>query len=293
MRYPYEPLLVFLLSRKRSVNQTLEQYQLPPVGDIWLAENSAKLRTSGPSSLKAFLDDGGDVVGHEEILAWAKERGIYELWNMQAEFSGQFSPHLDLAYRVFSQLETRTSLNLLLLSAAEPDEVLEAFNEVHEMALTAEAVGYYESIFWAWRALSQSDWTRLIQTLPTKQERHDLAFALGRPSYEEARDHLALKVQVSPEEILQQIATKSFMNWRRAMEQPDPTQANVEYWQSAAQKAATDLDRVRRTNAEDEDVLKSGGFQNLFAVVPARSSHPTVADLQGEVSEPQKKLTEE
>lgn len=293
MRYPYERLLVFLVSRKRSVNRALQQYRLPEVGDIWLAQNEAQVRTTAPPSLKRFLDDGGALVGRAAILAWAEERGFAELWTLQREFGGQFAPQLDLAYRIFSQLETRTSLNVLLLSRASPEEALETFNEVHELGLTAEGVEYYERLFWSWRSISSDDWTRLVRAMPTKQERHDLAFALGRPTYEEVRDHLDVKVQVSPEEILQQIATKSFMQWKRAMEQPDPTQANVDYWQGAAQKAATDWDRVKRSNAEDEDILKSGGFQSLFAVEPMRSAHPTVADLQGEVSEPQKKLTEE
>ena len=238
------------------------------------------------------MEDGGTLFGRDAVMDWAFSEGISELWRIQEEFSGEFSPELDIAYRIFSIPQLRSAFGLLLLSRATPGDISQLFRQKFGMSVSDDVIDVYERVFWDWRSLSNSDWRQFLQVLPRKEERNDLALGLRSPSIEEVRDHLELETEIDPKTIVSQIATRSYLKWKQAMAMPDPMQSNVEYWQNAALKAANDWDRIKRANADDDDVLKSGGFEGLFSVTATVSSHPTVADLQGEVSETQSKVAE-
>lgn len=288
MRYPYDRLLRFFVSRKVDPNQALERYGLPSVGDIWVANARTKIRDGAPYALTSYIDDdAAELVAREGILDWADGEGFGELWRIQKEFGGGPAPPVvDLAFRVFMNPHSRSTMSLLLLSRVEDGDISDIFQERYDIAVELPVLELYRRIFWDTSHMGRKSWDEFIPTLKTKQEKHDLALGLDAPVLEDVRDIVGMEAILDAEHIVSQIAARSFLQWKRAMDEPSPEGAGVKMWMDAALRAADQMHKMK-PKARDEDTgVPAEGFLGLFSVQVSKSDHPTLAELQGEVARP-------
>ena len=69
------------------------------------------------------------------------------------------------------------------------------------------------------------------------------------------------------------------------MDHPQPEVVGVKMWMDAALKAADQLHKMQPKGGNDEGALPAEGFKGLFSVQLTKSSHPTLAELQGEIGQ--------
>jgi hypothetical protein len=288
VRYPYDRLLRFFVSRKVDVNQALERYGLPSVGDIWVANARTRIRDEAPYALAKYIDsDESELSAKDGVLDWAEGEGFLELWKIQKEFGGgPPPPALDLAFRIFMNPHSRSTMGLLLLSRATSEDISDICKERYDVLVSEEVLEVYQRLFWDTKSMGRKEWNRFIPTLLTKQERSDLAVGLDSPTMEDVRDIVGVDAVIDPEYIVSQIATRSYLQWKRAMDEPCPEGAGVKMWMEAALKAADQLHKMRPKAIDSENALPAEGFQGLFSVQISKTEHPTLAELQGEVATP-------
>jgi len=295
VRYPYDRLLRFFVSRKVDVNQALERYGLPPVGDLWIAKEQARISKEAPYALAAYMGSKGDeLMGREGILDWADGEGFGELWKLQKEFGGgPPPPEIDLSFRVFMNPHSRGTMGLLLLSGIPKDEIEEILQEKYDIEFNEKALEVYERIFWDVSHMGRRGWDDFIPSLRSKHERHSIALGLEGLTPEEIRDLVEVGVTLDPEQITSQIAATAIIQFNKAKKQPIPVGADIRMWADMALKAAKQLHDIRPKVSESDNEIPSGGFAGLFSVQISKSSHPTLAELQGEVATPRKPRREE
>ena len=288
MRYPYERLLRFFVSRKQDVNQALERYGLPSVGDIWVANARTKIRDEAPYALAQFVDsDDPILVARDGVLDWADGEGFGELWRVQKEFGGGPAPPvLDLAFRIFINPFSRSTMAMLLLSRLTVEEISEIFQEKYDVPVTEDVHALYTRLFWDISLMGREGWDAFLPRLKTKQERNDLALGLQPMSPEDVRDAVEVGVNIDPEHIVSRIAAKAYLQFERAMKEPNPEGVSVEMWMNAALRAAKQLHEMKPKARDGDDALPADGFGGLFSVQITKTAHPTLAELQGEVAKP-------
>lgn len=285
MGYPYQRLLLFLVSRKVNVNEELDRYGLPGVGSLWAAKTKVRVRSEGPHSLAAYLDGPIDakLLARDGILQWAETEGIYELWKMQFEFGGG-SPQadLELAFRIFAHPYARALMGMFLFSTATDEEISLLWEEVFDLSLRREVLDIYRSIFWDISQVRRPAWGIFIKKLRTKEERHYLTLGLKSPTVDEVKIILGLKVAVEHLQIVDDIATVAYRLFMEASKQPLPDVAGLEKWGALALSAVKTKKQITKGDTDEDDLLlQKDGFKGLFSVQTTTSSHPTLADLQG------------
>jgi hypothetical protein len=289
VRYPYERFLRFLVSRKVDVNQTLERYELPRAGDLWIAECRSELRRSAPFPIARYIDsDSKLIIITDGVLEWADENGFGHLWRMQAEFGSIKAPEeMDVAFSIFVNPHSRGILGLLLLSRATESETIAVVSERCDKALTPKALAIYRKLFWDVSSVSRKAWTPLIANLKTVEERNLITFGLGAPSIDEVRDMFGLDTNIDHKTILNQIVTRSYQQYKAAMNEPQPEAAGAMRWAELAIKAiGTSKNVVPIIDPSDQPLSGKEHFKKLFSVSVTKSKHPTLADLAGEVALP-------
>lgn len=293
MRYPYERFLRFLVSRKIEINSTLERYGLPIVGDMWIAVCRQDLREHAPHGLATYIDSAAtELTFTEGVLAWADSEGTGDLWRMQREFGGTPAPpQCDLAFRLFVNQYTRAVLGCLLLSTASDKEIQAVLFDHFGVTLSDEALAIYRCIFWDVSLLGRKSWDEFYKKLTSHEERSYIAFGINSPSADEVRDMLGLETVHSDEQIVNLIASKSFLQFKRAMEEPHPEAAGAMRWAELSLRAISVKKSAGLTIPKTGDGAgpTTTDFHNLFSVKPEKSAHITLAQLAGEVALPVRK----
>lgn len=290
MRYPYERFLRFLVSRKLDLASILERYGLPRVGDLWIADCRRHLRDTAPHAIAQFIDStDDDLTFHDGVLEWADAEGFGALWRMQAAFgAAPAPPELDLAFRLFVNQHTRGVLGCLLLSKATDKEIQSLISDHFDLSISDEAISVYKRVFWDKSALGPKGWTDFVKRLDG-DERSIVAFGLGAPTADEIRDMLGLQTVHSDEQIVNTIASKAFMQFRKAMEEPHPEAAGAMRWAELALKAVGVKKTAGLTVPKGDSGPTAADFHTLFSVKTEKSSHVSLAQLAGQVAVPTKK----
>lgn len=287
MHYPYDRLLRFFVSRKVDVNESLERYGLPPVGDIWVANARTRIRDEAPYALAAFMDsDNKELVAREGVLDWADSEGFGELWRAQKEFGGGPLPKsTDIAFRVFMNYHARGTMALLLLSRLPDEDISQIFEEKYDLEVPADTLEVYRRIFWDISLMGRKGWERFVPKLLSKHERHYVALGLTPRPPEDIRDIIDVGISIDPEDITKEVAATAIIQFKRAKREPNPIAADIKVWADMALRAAKQMHEMR-PKVNDDGALPADGFQGLFSVQIAKSTHPTLAEIQGEVAKP-------
>jgi hypothetical protein len=289
VRYPYDRLLRFFVSRKTvDVNEALERYGLPPVGDIWVANARTKIRDEAPYALTSFIDsDDPQLVARDGILDWADGEGFGELWRVQKEFGGgPPPPAVDTAFRIFMNYHARGTMALLLMARMPAAEISDIFEEKYDLAVPENTFEIYQRIFWDIQWMGRKAWDKFIPKLLTKHERHNVALGLTPRPPDDIRDIVDVGISIDPEDITSEVAATAIIQFKRAKREPNPVGADIKMWGDMALRAAKQLHEMKPKAGGDEGPLPSEGFQGLFSVQVSKSSHPTLAELQGEIARP-------
>lgn len=290
MNYPYHRLLLFLVSRKVNLNEALERYGLPSVGGIWIAQAKTRLRKEAPTAIGSYISSDNPLHSRDGILDWAEENGIYSLWDMQPEFSGgPPPPDLDLAFRIFINPYSRALMGLLLLSTISNKEISRISEKKFDIALPSEVISLYRSIFWDIDAMGRTAWEPFIEELQTKEETHYVTLGLSSPDLDEINELIGAELRANHQDIADHIASTAHMQYKRAMDQPIPEEAGAFKWAELALKAVNAKKQLLKddtSNDEEDLLLKGQGFKGLFSVQTTKSTHPSLADLQGFKPEP-------
>lgn len=297
MCYPYDRLLRFFISRKVDINQTLERYGLPPVGGLWIANARSKIRSSAPYALTSYIDSrASGLVAREKVLDWANSQGFGDLWLIQKEFSGgPVPPDIDIALCVFMNPHARGTMGLLLMSGMPLKDIAEVFEQRYGVAITESVLEVYTRIFWDMSAMGRQGWEDFVPLLLTKYERHSIAMGLEDLPLDHVRDMVELGVTVEPEQVTSRVTAQASLMFERVMKQPNPEEDSVKMWADLALRAAKQLHDMKPKASESDKALPADGFQGLFSVQISKTTHPTLAELQGEVAQgqEQRQLEEE
>lgn len=287
MKYPYERFLRFLVSRKIDLNRTLERYGLPRAGDMFPAECRSDLRRSAPYALVQYIDTpNSELVLRDGVLEWATREKILPLWLMQSEFGGKSTPALDTTFRLFINPISRAVLGMLLLSKAREQDAFEIVREQFDVSLDAPTLELYKSIFWDVGLVGRTMWEPFIKTLVSAEEKNYIAFGLTSPSADEIRDLLGMDCAgIDHKTILNQIIAKSYLQYKRLMDEPNQGTQDAMKWAELTLRAITTAKTSGGLGGPDETGPKTGTarFRGLFSVQPDKTTHPTLAQLEGEV----------
>jgi hypothetical protein len=294
VRYPYERFLRFLVSRKIEINSTLERYELPRVGDLWLADCRQHLRDTAPTSVGAFIDGTDtEITDLEGVLAWADAEGVGDLWRMQREFGRAAAPpHADLAFRLFTNVHTRAILGCLLLSRASAGEIQKLLFEHYGIELSNDALSTYRHIYWDVKLLSRKAWDDFYKKLISQEERSYVAFGVASPTAEEVRDMLGVASVHSDEQIVNTIINKTYQQFKLAMDTPQPELAGAMRWAELTLRALSVKKTAGLGVPKSDGTPSTADFQGLFSVKPEKSSHISLAQLAGQVAVPTKKTAD-
>ncbi|MBP9824071.1 MAG: hypothetical protein KBF21_07605 [Thermoanaerobaculia bacterium] len=289
MKYPYERFLRFLVSRKIEIHSTLDGYELPRVGDLWLADCRQHLRDHAPPAMVAFVDAPElELADLDGVLDWADAEGFGDLWRMQNEFGrAPAAPAFDLAFRLFVNVHTRAILGCALLSTATDKEIQTLLFGNFGIDLSGEALATYRHLFWDVTMLSRKEWGEFPQRLVTAEERSYVAFGLRAPSIDEIRDMLGMDTPNTDEHVVNTIITKAFTKFRIAMDEINPEEAGAIRWAELALRAIG-TKKTAGLSAPKDGGPAMGDFQALFSVKPEKSAHLTLAQLAGHVAIPKK-----
>jgi hypothetical protein len=287
LKYPYERFLRFLVSRKIDPNLTLSRYGLNRAGDLWATECRTSLRATAPFGITRYMDTpGAELVMIDEVLEWAAAEKILPLWKMQPEFGSVDSPALDMAFRIFVNPFSRALMGMLLMSRARPVDIFLMIKEQLELQLNEDAFTLYKDIFWDVTQVSRSTWGPFVEQMQTAEERNFIAFGFDSPTIEECRDLLGMDTTMDHKVILNQIISKSYLRYKAAMNEPNPEAHEAMKWAELVLKAigtAKTAGGLGLDNDAARLVSSTERFKGLFAVVPSKTTHPTLAELHGEV----------
>lgn len=294
MRYPYERFLRFLVSRKLGIAPILERFGLPRVGDLWVADCRRYLRETAPHAIAQFIDStDNDLTFHDGVLEWADQEGIGPLWRMQTAFGAVPAPaEFDLAFRLFVNQNTRGVLGCLLLSRATDKEIQALIADHFDLAVGDQALAIYKRVFWDKTALGAKAWGDFVGRLDG-DERSIVAFGLNAPTADEIRDMLGLQTVHNDEQIVNTIASKAFMQFRKAMEEPHPEAAGAMRWADLALKAVGVKKTAGLNTPKEGGITAASDFHKLFSVKAEKSSHVSLSQLVGQVAVPNKKAAGE
>lgn len=287
MRYPYERFLRFLVSRKVDVNRTLERYGLPRAGDIWIAECRSNLRATAPYPIVRFLDsDDQSLTLLVGVPEWAEKERFAPLWAMQPEFGKVPPPKaFDLAFKIFVNPHARAVMGMLLLTRASDEEITAIMREQFDDTIPGDALRTYRELFWDVALVGRKSWEPFIANLTTIEERNYIAFGVSSPAIADVRDMLGLEASVDHKTILNQIITRSYLQYKKAMEEPQPEAAGAMRWAELAIKAIGTSKTAGGFGSEAPVGFTAERFKKLFSVESTKSNHPTLADLTGEVAD--------
>ena len=295
MRYPYERFLRFLVSRKVDVNSTLDRYELPPVGGIWVAECRTYLRDHAPYAIVNYIDsDDDDLSFHDGVLEWADAEGIRPLWEMQREFSGgPATTVFDEAFKVFVNPCARAVLGCLLLSRATESESRGLMLEQFDVDLSPEAFKIYKTIFWDVAVVGRKSWDRFLEMLKSPEERSYVAYGLCSPTADEIRDMLGMESAVDDEVIVNNIVNRSYQQFKKAMDEPHPEAAGAMRWAELTLKAIA-VKRSGGIGGRGDGPPLGTDFKSMFSIEVTKSKHVSLADLasQGTVALPKDPVKE-
>jgi hypothetical protein len=286
VKYPYERFLRFLVSRKLRVNDTLARYGLPRAGDLWVAECRGGFRQSAPFALVNYIDTpNAELTLRDGVLEWAAEEKILPLWQMQPEFKGKPSAELDLAFRLFVNPFTRAVVGMLLMTKTTEVDMLAIVQDQFDVQVSPAALALYKQIFWDISNVGRKQWEVLVPLFETEEEKNYIAFGLQSPTANEVRDLLGMDcLPTDHKQILNQIVAKSYIQYKKAMEEPNPEDAGAMRWAELALKAIGTAKANGGFGATDDAPKTSADrFKGLFTVQPTKANHPTLADLAGEV----------
>lgn len=286
MRYPYERFLLFLVSRKVSVDKTIGKYGLPTVGAMWEAECRSNIRATAPHSVVSHIDSSSDlVVARDGFLDWAEDEGILPFWRTQDEFGGgEPEPELDTAIQIFVNSHARGMVGLLLLSKASDEEVLGFIQRRFDSTANERTLELYKKIFWDITLLKREDWKAFIPDLEP-QERHYISLGLSSPSIHEAKRFLDEAPGYTPEQIINKIMTKAAVLFEAAANELDPEAAGAIRWAELSLRAISVLGTHKKAFGGDEaGELSPSEFQNMFSVSIEKIEHVSLAELQGVVA---------
>lgn len=284
--YPYERFLRFLTSRKLDVNRMLERFGLPLAGDIWLVTCRRDLRTAAPFALSHYLNspEATQLELRDDVLEWADAEGIRVLWEMQPEFGEVESPDFDAALRLFINPTSRAIVGMLLLASIADRDAIELLKGQLGVEVTTAQYNLYKSLFWDVSRVQRTDWAGFVTCLKTPEEINYISFGLDGPTLEAIRDVLDMDVDsVDHRSILNQIISKSYHQYKRAMASANPEAHNAAHWAELALKA---ISTAKATGSlMDPNTPRTGGdrFRGLFSVETTRSKIPSLAELSGEV----------
>ena len=244
-------------------------------------------------SLKIYLGSSDSSLNAREgILSWADDNGIGHLWRAQPEFGGVTHGHLDAAHKVFAGQKTRSVMAMLLMSAMTDDEVCDVIADQFESDFPVAAIGMYRSLFWDVSVMCDRDWDALITSLRTREEAHYVALGLRGISRATVSDALSVdSPSIERNFVINQIIARSYEHFRNASDHPNPEMHGAIRWAELALKAMTVGNQIG-ASINNEALLRSG-FSGMFNVQVTQTSHPTLADLQGDVSFPSKKISED
>ena len=293
MKYPYERFLRFLVSRKANLEEAIDRYGLPRPGVLWEARARASMRESAPLGLIRYWDDEEQpyVIARGGILEWAEDEGFRCLWEVQREF-GQPTPppELDQALRIFVNPHARGVMGLLMLSRVTQDTVVEIMEERFNIELDANTIPLFRELFWDIGIVPRSQWGKFAKSLLTAEERHLIGMGLSNPREDDVRDILEMELVLDHSQVVDQIVMRSYRQFKLAMDTPNPEMSGAIRWADLALKA---INTNRGTVTQDDLSPGGSGFTGLFSVEISKSSHPTLAELQGHVEMPEKRRSEE
>jgi len=235
-----------------------------------------------------YLDSrDGELDLRDGILEWAEREGFRPLWEMQKEFGGVMSPELDLAFRAFVNPYSRAVLGMLVMSQATESEILTIFQSQFDYQLTPETLALYKKIFWDVAGVGRKQWESLVTQFESEEERSYITFGLSSPSANEVRDILGMDCTAFDHKtILNQIIAKSYLQWKKAIEGPNPDSSMP--WAMLTMKAiAQSRSNGIGTANDGEPKTIAERFKGLFSIQPTKKSHTTLADLVGEVGRKQ------
>ena len=283
MRYPYERLLTYLVSRRADVDAALDRYGLPAVGLRWAADCEEEVRRDAPFALTHYLDSGEKyLVMSSGILEWAAEHGLRELWESQPEFGQVMDPRLELGLRVFMHPYARAILGLLILSEVTTPGIIEVAKERLGLEIDGDDIDYYRDTFWNPGVMSRSQWEDFAEDLQSKEERHYISWALTAPSLEEIRYALDLKVVADPETIVRDIMVKARFKFNATMENANATDPKL--WSDVALRAYRELSSAKKGAPSEAEQAMPTDITNMFAVQLEQANHVPLTELQGALS---------
>ena len=285
MSYPYERFLRFLVSRRLDPDRTLDRYGLPSVGNFWFAKTNTNLIEQGPYAIASYLKSKtGELVLRDGILEWAEKEGFRELWEFMPEFGELGNETLDEAFRIFINPEARAMAGMLCMARGTDTEICKAMTDGFHREISMDVLNMYRRIFWDTTNTTDDEWRELIEEFRTKNERTLIAQGVNGQSVNFARGALELPIAVDVHEMLREMLSYNYTQWQDAAISRNAE--GVWMWQSAALKLVRELREGARAAASMDTGLPSTlDYENLFSVEISRTVHPTLAELQGEVSE--------
>lgn len=293
-RYPYERFLRFLVSRKLDANRTLDRLGLPRAGDLWIVECRRNLRQTAPAALRQFLEapESSELTFRDGVLEWAETEGIRVLWEMQPEFGAKQSSDFDAVWSLFSHPTSRAIVGMLFLSRASGKEILDIIGANLGAHLTDAQLELYRRLFWDVTQIERAAWGPFTTILKTQEEANYISFGVNAPSADEVRDLLNLDVSgVDHRSIINNIISKSYHQYKRAMESANPEANNAFTWAELTLKAINTAKAAGGFGpaADAETLGTPERFRKLFSVEPGRMKIPSLADMIGDVGRPEDK----
>ena len=288
MPYPYDRFLTYLISRKADPAQALARIALPSIGPSLVAKLRAAIRADAPDSVVDYIDGEDDEVGEKAgFLEWAERQGIAQLWRAQPEFGGKPTLPVEDAQRLFFHPVKRAVTSLLVLAAVEEEDARQLLADRFKETISPGTIAAYATIFWDAGRMTESDWGALCAEL-RPSERHYIGWGLQEPAplAPQLRYLLGLKAKVPIEDMLRDIAEKSYGKFVDAMDQLTPGSHDAFRFGDMALRA------IRELNSPGGGKKKPDGpggqtpsdIFNLFSVEVEKLPIPTLADLQGQTS---------
>lgn len=278
MRYPYDPFIKFLITRKADVNGTLESLGLPALTSNELLSKDITVATLPPEVVAFLADPSGPPENREPFLEWADKEGIRELWEIQPEFlhsslraltkgSGAMKKACDL----FAHPSRRTAMSLLLMREFPTDEIIDTFSEHLNLEIEAGVVELAKKYFFEFKGMSPTDWHSLFHNLPP-EERDQLQ--LGRePHTKEFIEYSIGKMpSLTYEEILNDIMVTSYYKFKALANQP-LMDTLAQRWATMAMMAGEK--KIKFTKGDRKDLNQDIQMRFEFEDTP----FPTLAEL--------------
>jgi hypothetical protein len=275
MRYPYERYLSFLVSRKADVNGTLTKLRLPTLSPKELHDRNF-LAEKAPPSVKKYIMDGNISVS-KQFMSWTESHGIRELWEIQPEFretehrvKTAGSDDMASACRIFAVAEHRTALSLMIMRSFELDDIVDAFEQHYNLAVTEEMLVLYQKYFFDTTGMTRKDWFALIHALPEDQA-SKLTTGL-RGSKEMVEYAVGKMPKVTFEHILHDIMVSSYYKYRALVNQPLMDQLAMKW---ADQAMAAGEKKAKYTKGDRTDILEDIQLRFEFE----EPEFPTITEL--------------